>query len=230
MAKFVRAKDCVNCPYKSSAFKFLSVKEIKHIQNNCLTVNFKKGENVCKQHLKVTHALFLSSGLVKMFIETERKNSILSITKGGQYIGLMSVFAGDNYNFSVTALEPSKVCMVDVNTFKEMARSNAAFGTEITKIISECTDRVLKRISFCNGKSVRVKLAQTLLWFADKIYKNERYRLSISRQELAELIGVSRENAVRILSEFKKDGIIDTDGKVVHILQRDILDAMANTN
>ncbi len=228
MAKFRKPEDCVNCPYKSATFKFLSLKDIQLIQKNCLTVHFKKGENICKQNLKVTHALYLSKGLAKVYIEAEKKNSILNIATAGQYIGLQSVFNDSEYNFTITALTESRVCMVDIGIFKELCSKNALFLLEMTKTVSNCTNSVFRRITFCNKKSVRTKLAHAILWFADNIYQDDNFRIDLSRQELANYIGISRENTVRVITEFKKEGLIKTEGKNISIIQKDILRAMAN--
>ncbi|MEA3451530.1 MAG: Crp/Fnr family transcriptional regulator, partial [Bacteroidota bacterium] len=215
-------------PYKSTAFQFLKNDEIDLIQQNCLTVHFKKRENICKQNLNVTHALYLSKGMVKVFIEGEKKNSIIDIVTEGQYIGLQSSFNDSKYNFSVTALEESRICMVDLNVLNKLCSYNPTFLMEITKIISNCTNKVFKRIAFCNKKSVRAKLAHTILWLAETIYKSNDFKLNLSRQELANYIGISRENTVRTITEFRKEGLISTNGKNVQIIQKDILNAMAN--
>lgn len=228
MAKFRTPKDCINCPYKSESFKFLLPKEVELLQQNCLTVNFKKGENICKQNLKVTHALYLSQGMAKIFIEAEKKNSILNIATAGQYIGLQSVFNDTEYNFSITALDDSMICMVDTEIFKQLCTINSNFLMEMTKIISNCTNNVFKRITFCNKKSVRTKLSHAILWFAETIYKSDDFTFNLSRQELADFMGISRENAVRLLTEFKNEGLIDTNNKKIRILNKEILKAMAN--
>lgn len=228
MAKFQRALDCINCPYQSKTFDFLDIKEKKHIQENCLIVNFKKGENICKQDLNVTHSLYLSKGLVKVFIESEKMNTILNIATAGQYVGLQSIFDGKNYNFSITALEPSRVCMVEVANFKDLSETNPKFLYAVTKSISECTNQVFKRLTFFYQKSVKARLASSLLFFSDKIYKSDEFIFSLSRQDLADYIGVSRENTVRVLSELKKEKIVEASGKNIKILNKKALKFIEN--
>lgn len=228
MAKFQRALDCINCPYQSKTFDFLDIKEKKHIQENCLIVNFKKGENICKQDLNVTHSLYLSKGLVKVFIESEKMNTILNIATAGQYVGLQSIFDGKSYNFSITALEPSRVCMVEVANFKDLSETNPKFLYAVTKSISECTNQVFKRLTFFYQKSVKARLASSLLFFSDKIYKSDEFIFSLSRQDLADYIGVSRENTVRVLSELKKEKIVEASGKNIKILNKKALKFIEN--
>lgn len=226
MAKFKKADDCINCPYQSEHFSFLSLEQKTEIQNNCLIVNFKKGENICKQDLTVTHSLYLSKGLVKVFIETEKKNTILRIASAGSYIGLQSIFGDGIYHFSITALEPSRICLIDVNYFKELCTANSHFLMSITESISKCTNTIFSRLTFLNQKSVRARLATALIFFADEIYKNDTFVFSMSRQDLADYIGISRENAVRILGDFKKEKLIEVSGKNMSIINKNMLHAV----
>jgi len=230
MAKFQKSMDCINCPYKSKAFDFLERKEKQFIQEHCLIVNFKKGENICKQDLNVTHSLYLSKGLVKVFIESEKMNTILNIATSGQYIGLQSIFDDKKYNFSITALEPSRVCMIEVAKFKALCESNSKFLYAVTNSISECTNQVFKRLTFFYQKSVKARLASALVFFSEKIYKSDEFVFSLSRQDLADYIGVSRENTVRVLGELKKEKIVEASGKNIKILNKEALKILENSN
>jgi len=74
MAKFLKANNCQTCPYKSYSLTKLNEKDVDLIQNSCLIVNFKKGENICKQGTEVTHALYLARGSVKLYIEGKNQS------------------------------------------------------------------------------------------------------------------------------------------------------------
>lgn len=226
MAKFKKADNCLNCPYQSSTFDFLKLEEKTEIQENCLIVNFKKGENICKQNLTVTHSLYLSQGLVKIFIETEKKNTILKIGSAGEYIGLQSIFGDDIYRFSITALEPSRICLIDIKYFRELCTKNPHFLMSMTESISSCTNEIFSRLTFLNQRSVRSRLATALLFFKNEIYKSETFVFSMSRQDLADYIGISRENAVRILSDFKKEGLLKVSGKHITITNNALLETV----
>ena len=86
---------------------------MKKIQNNCLIVKFKRGENICKQGTEVTHALYLAKGSVKLFVEGKNKNLILKIINDRKYIGLQSLFGDKRYNYTISALEDSQICMIN---------------------------------------------------------------------------------------------------------------------
>jgi CRP-like cAMP-binding protein len=223
MAKFNKAIDCHACPYKSYSLSKLSNTDVENIQNNCLIVNFKRGENICKQGTEVTHALYLAKGSVKIYVEGNNKNLILEIINQSKYIGLQSLFGNKFYNYTITALEDSQICMINSTLILNLAQSNVGYLFELTRTISESANYVFKKIVDINQKQLRGRMADILLYFSEEIFKTSSFELKLSRRELAEYSSMSMENAVRILNEYKRDGIIGIDGKVFTIIQPDIL-------
>lgn len=213
-----------NCPNFSKMLEILKPKELESFKKNCITVSFKKGENICKQNLPVTHTLYLIEGLIKIFFEIDDKSSILRIVSSEQYIGLQASFANQNYTFSISALEPSTICLIEIEYFRNLCLTNPLFLYEITKSISNCTNHIFGRLTSFNHKSVKSRLSTALLYFANSIYQSNEFHLSLSRQEMADYIGVSRENVVRLMSEMKNDKILDISGKKIIILKKKILE------
>ncbi|MDF1548102.1 MAG: Crp/Fnr family transcriptional regulator [Bacteroidales bacterium] len=223
MAKFIKANDCHACPYKSYSLTKLDGTDIDNIQNNCLIVTFKRGENICKQGTEVTHALYLAKGSVKLFVEGKNKNLILKLINERKYIGLQSLFGDRIYNYTVAALEDSQICMINADIILKLAQSNVEYLFELTKTLSESTNFVYKKIVDINQKQLRGRLADILLYFSETVFKNPTFDLKLTRKELAEYSSMSMENTVRILNEYKKDGIIGIDGRAFTILQPEIL-------
>jgi CRP/FNR family transcriptional regulator len=195
---------------------------ITGIQNNCTIINFKKGETIVKQGTNVTHALYVAKGMVKLYIEGS-KNIILKIISNGNYIDLQTLYTDKRYNYSVSALENSMICMVNSDYFIKTAESKPGFLVEVTKSISNSLRDVYDKISDLESKQIRGRLADSLIYFAENIYKSNTFDFILTRKELAEFSNMTMENAVRILSEFKKDGIIDTNGREINILQPELL-------
>jgi len=223
MAKFIQANNCNACPYKSYSLTKLHESDVNLIQNSCLIVNFKKGENICKQGTEVTHALYLAKGSVKLYIEGKNKNLILKLINQSKYIGLQSLFGDRIYNYTIAALEDSQVCMIKADLILDLARGNVEYLFELTKTISEATNFVYKKIIDINQKQLRGRLADVLLHFSENVFESERFELKLTRKEIAEYSSMSMENAVRILNEYKRDGIINIEGRVFTITQPEIL-------
>jgi len=223
MARFSRPKDCVNCPYKSAAFSHLSPMEILNLQQHCLIVRFKKGEIIVKQGTSSTNSLYVSQGLVKLYVEGNNRNIIIKLIQEGNFIGLHSLFSKLNlYNYSVAAIVDTKMCMIPKEIFVEQTKKNHKFLLEITKTVSECTDLILDKILSLSEKTARGRLIDILIYFSE-IYQSHTFSLPITRKELAELCSISTENAVRILGELRKENIIEIKGKEISIKQYNLL-------
>jgi len=227
MAKFVQAKNCKACPYKSDSLTKLRDDDVNLIQGSCLIVNFKKGENICKQGTEVTHALYLAKGSVKLYIEGKNKNLILKLVNQSKYIGLQSLFGDRIYNYTISALEDSQVCMINADIILDLAKINVGYLFELTKAISESTNFVYKKIIDINQKQLRGRLADVLLYFSENVFENKTFELKFTRKEIAEYSAMSMENTVRILNEYKKDGIIGIEGREFTIKQPEILRKIA---
>ena len=227
MAKIERPISCLKCPYKWEYLDLLKDDDINSIQNNCTIINFKKGETICKQGTDSTHALYLAKGLVKLYIEG-KKNLILKLIKAGKYIDLQTLFGDKTYKYSVAAIEDSMVCMINQDLLRKLAKGNSKYLFELTKSISDSGNYVYKKISDISRKQLRGRLADTILYLSKEIYNSEDFELNLTRKELAELSSMSMENAVRILSELKKDSIISVNGKNVKILEPEILKKLSD--
>ena len=89
--------------------------------------------------------------------------------------------------------------------------------------MSSISDQVLKTQIDLTGKQLRGRIAYVILLFADQIYQSRLFDLPISRKEMGDLIEMRTENVIRILSEFRKDGILRIDGKRFEILNMELL-------
>jgi len=227
MPKISKPNSCLNCPYKWKYLNLLKDSDIDSIQNNCTIINFKKGETICKQGTDATHALYLAKGTVKLYIEG-KKNLILKLIKAGEYIDLQTLFGDKSYKYSVAAMDDTMVCMINSELLSGLAQKNPKYLFELTKAISNSGNYVYKKISDISRKQLRGRLADTILYLRNEIYNSDEFDIGMTRKELAELSSMSMENAVRILSEFKKDEIISIKGKNFTILQPDILKKLSD--
>lgn len=227
MAKVSKPESCLRCPYKWKYLNLLKDEDINSIQSSCTIINFKKGETICKQGTEATHALYLARGMVKLYIEG-KKNLILKLIKAGEYIDLQTLFGDKTYKYSVAAMEDTMVCMINSEILQDLAKKTPSYLFELTKTISDSGNYVYKKISDISRKQLRGRLADSLLYLRNEIFDSDEFDMGMTRKELAELSSMSMENAVRILSEFKKDEIISIDGKRIKILQINILKKLSD--
>lgn len=214
-----KVNNCKECIYRSLAFKNLSDSDLKLINSKKTEKLFRKGENICNEGDQINSFMYLQNGLVKLFkTESNTREHIISIAKPKDFIGLLSIFSNTKHIYSISAIEDSIVCFVDLKTIRDLIKTNGVFALDFFEKISAVSDSVIKTRIDINTRQLRGRIAYILLFFAQHIYNTTKFSLPISRKEVAELIDMSTENVIRVLSEFRKDRLIQIEGKNIEII------------
>ena len=205
-------------------FDALTADQIRKINDNSLTVSHKKGESLFSEDKPVSHLMFLSSGLVKIFKEDHQKKSIiLRIVGPGNYIGLFSVFYANRYQFSATAIEDSELLYINVSVLHEVLIENGLFAVQMMQVFSKEGMGLMNKLLYFPQKQVPGRIAEVLLFFSMEIYRNDDFDLPLSRQELADLVYSTKESVSRSLTEFKNDRMIEIDDRKIQLKSVDLL-------
>ncbi|MFZ0283391.1 MAG: cyclic nucleotide-binding domain-containing protein, partial [Bacteroidales bacterium] len=123
--KLSRKETCDVCQMKCDIYEAIMLTGRSFSAAKTIQAQFRKHEKICKQGDDVSHAIYLVSGTAKLYIEgINSHNIILYLMKPPAYIGLLSFFESIHYTYSVTAIEESKVCMVDLDFLKELYLEN----------------------------------------------------------------------------------------------------------
>jgi len=200
-------------------FEKLTDEEIKLLEKNTVEISYKKGDIICKQGAFASHVMFLCKGLVKSYVENKNNTLLLRIIPAGNIIGLSSLLEGNTtFPFSLATYTDSKIRMFDINIFREIIKKNPSFAYEIINVFCENTIQIYGRFFAMVHKQSYGRLADLLLCLSSRVFSTDTFELQLSRKELAELSGLSRENVIRILKKFENDKLIKLDGKVVKIL------------
>ena len=215
---------CETCRYKSYLFDKLTKEERLEINLNKREHDFRRGEIICREGEEIEDFIYLKEGLVKLYKEAKaRHEHIISIARPMDFIGLLSVFSNSNYVYSVRAVEDSSLCFIHLDTIRSIIRRNGEFSLRILEEMSTISDQVLKTQIDLAGKHLRGRIAYIILMFADQIFQSSRFDLPISRKEMGDLIEMRTENVIRILSEFRKDGLLRIEGKTIEILDMELM-------
>ncbi len=163
----------------------------------------------------------LNQGKVKVFTRgDEGKEQIIHIAKAGDVIGFRSMFSGEPYKVSASTLEESNICFIGKDDFLLMMDNNPTLRNGIIKELSkELGDRA-QFITNMAQKSVRERLAFSLLILAD-IYGEEE--INLTREDMANFVGTATETLIRLLKDFKEDQIIEIHTRKLLIVNRDKL-------
>lgn len=163
----------------------------------------------------------LNKGKVKVFIRGEEgKEQIIHIAGDGEIIGFRAMFSGDPYTVSAETLEDSNICFIGKEDFLNLIDTNAVLRNGVMKELSKELGERARIIANMAQKSVRERLAFSLLLLSD-LYKEEP--INLSREDLANLVGTATETLIRLLRDLKDEGVIETEIRRLIILKRDEL-------
>ena len=216
--------DCESCMYRSLLFDTLDQNSLRKINTKRKQSIYKKGERICVEGERIEDLVYIHTGLVKL---SKRNNDgqtqILSIAQPLDYVGLLSVFSNTTYQYSITAIETSSVCFINLESVKDTIKSNGDFALDFVAKMSKASDEIIFYRQMLSKKGLKEKIAFILLFFSNEIYKSSMFEFPISRQEIADIVGARAENVIRIISDFKKKKIINSRGQKIEILDKECL-------
>jgi len=227
--KIPHSTNCANCNCKTSIFKTLSPPEIELLNSSRFQVSYKSGEIIFKQGTPSPYFVCITSGLAKIYIEGYGKNLILALIKPVDYIFGPGIYVDNRHYYSAAAVEDCAACLVDVAVFKMLIRENPDFAEEFIRRVSLQAIFNFDQVISLTQKQMHGRIADVLFYLSDKIYCQNPFEMTISRQDLADLSGMSKESAIRILKEFKEEGILTINSNTMEILNAKQLRQISET-
>jgi CRP/FNR family transcriptional regulator len=208
--------------------QLLSEDHIDLLKSNSNIVTYNKKDSVFRQGTRTSHIMLMASGLVKIFKEGRNERVVLlRMAAPGEYIGMLSVMGDQIHQYSATAVETSEICFVDINAFRNVVMENGKFSLQLMNLISQDGLFIFNRLINQTHKQLPGRIADVLLYFAEDIYKKPNFSFPLTRRELAEFAGTTKESFIRTLTEFKHDKIIELDGSEVRIISIDIVKTLS---
>ncbi len=202
----------------------LSKKELEKIYFNSHVLKYQKKEVILRQHTPAAFCILIEQGLVKIHKQGRNgKSLLLQLAQPGQLLGLISLLGANTYHYSVTALIETKVRIIDWQIVRAILKTNAPFSYFVLQEIS--LRELFLQDKFMNyyQKQLPGRLADILLYLANDIFYSSEFILPLTRNEMAEMAGATKESLIRILSEFKNDKIIELNGKKLCIKSMNLL-------
>lgn len=183
-------------------------------------VNFKQGETIYQEGSRSTKIYLIIKGLVKCYsMDAAGKELITSLYRADDFLGLTSFLNNTAYQESATAMEPVVLAGISKENLKDILGKNKDISLELMELLTENITLIKGQLLQMAYSSVRKKTAQTLLQFADIMNTKTEEPIKISRNDLASVAGIAPESLIRTLSGFKKEGLIDIEGRNIRIKQ-----------
>lgn len=215
---------CKDCAVKSSPIYNLNEKELQILCSTSADVSFLKGELIIKQGTFTHNIIFIKSGIIKLHMKGPLgKDEILKIDKGPMFVGIPDVFANKTHTYSVTALSEVSSCFIEYSGYQELINMNGSFALALIKTLSE---GIVNHYQKCVNKMQKqnpAKFAEGLLYFAQYIYNSNEYDFPLTRTEFGEYLGATRETVTKLFHDFTADGLIESKGKSIKILNVELL-------
>jgi CRP-like cAMP-binding protein len=222
MNQIIELKGISHCSvfnYNQIWYELLTEDEKLLIDGHSVSLVFKKGETVCKRGAFASHIYFLEEGLVKVYLEERNKNLILMLSTKNNLLGLAAIYDGNNkLPYTVSTYTNSTIRMIDIQIFKQLLKQNSEFSFHIISLLNEKTAQIYGRFFSLTQKQLHGRLADILLCLSNRIFKSNSFELPLSRADLGDLTGMSTESVIRMMKEFKDDGLIDMHCKNIELL------------
>ncbi|MBP8792805.1 MAG: Crp/Fnr family transcriptional regulator [Lutibacter sp.] len=219
--------NCRQCIIKRfNALKTLTNDELEKFSDHKTTLIIKKGENLLTEGGTINGLYCIRDGKGKMTkLNTNGKEQIIKFIKGGDILGHRSILSEELVGLNAIALEDMHVCFIPKGDILDTIKENANFSLDLMRNISHQLNDANTSISQMAQKPVKDRLAETLLHLEEIFGVDGEgcIDVNLTREEIANTIGTATESAIRLLSNLKKDRVIDLIGKKIKIISRSSL-------
>jgi len=205
-----------------------NLNELKNFfDDNGVVSNYKKGEMVYKEGDHSNYIYLMLKGVVKNHkMDESGKELITTLHKADDFLGFTSFVDTIPYQESATAMEEVALVGISKNDLKNILEKSNKVSLELMNLLTDNLVEVKEQLLQMAYSSVRRKTARTILQFAQALNKKSDESIKISRYDLASVAGIANESLIRTLSELKKEGYIEIEGRNIRIIDLEGLLAM----
>lgn len=217
--------------HQKSTFSDLSNDAKDELSRLKTCVSFLKGQVIIHEGARPQGVYCIHRGKVKLYtMGTEGKEQIIRFITNGELIGYRSLLSDEAISASATALEDTFACYIPKSSFFKVIEENPKFSLKLLKMSCHELGEAGKMITSLAQKNVKERLAEILLILRATFGEDEEGYLDISltREEIANMVGTATESVIRLISELKKEGYISSKGKRIAVSDRSALQQIAN--
>jgi CRP/FNR family transcriptional regulator len=213
-------------------FTCLSQSEMMEFSRNAIEKRFRKKEMIFLPGDRGDKVYLLKSGVVKISkYSKDGKEIILGMVNPGEIFGEMALVDKGPREHVAEALMDSYVCIVNRDHFMRYLQRNPEMSFHLTKIIGLKFKKLGQKVEDLVFRNVFQRLAGLLIHLVDAYGYDKHGKtyiyVKLTHYDIASLIGSTRETTTASLNEFKREGLIDFDGRKLVVLDRDGLDKRA---
>jgi CRP-like cAMP-binding protein len=213
---------CEKCALETnSIFKYLTREEAEQLNFDKDFRHHKRGDILYTEGNRISGFYCINSGIIKVFkTGFDGKEQIIRFAKPGDIIAYRSVLSNEPACTTAKVIEDCQVCFIASEILVSLIKTNPNFALELMKLTCHELGEANSYITDIAQKTVRERLAEVLIHLVDDFgLDDQKYlKISLTREELANIVGTATESVIRLLSEFKTDKLVELNGRKIRIL------------
>ena len=206
--------------------KRLSKESFNLLSKSRKVLNFSKGEIIFEDGEYPQGVFIIEEGTIKLSKSgSYGKEHILRFIKEGDLVGYRSLLCGEDFQANAEAMTQVTTIFIPAEVFNQLLEEDHKISFAMLQKIAYELGESSNTITFLAQKTVRERLAEIIILLEQKLGTDPEgfIKISLTREEIANLIGTATESAIRLISEFKSDGLIKVEGRNIKILNREKL-------
>jgi CRP-like cAMP-binding protein len=218
--KDIREKNQTKEGLKEEVGELRSLNDLKnYFEDNGKSFRFSKESFIYKEGNNSNYIYLISSGLIKCHkLDEQGKQLTTALYKEDDLFGYTSFTQNLAYQESATAIQESELVGLSKKALANVLNKNHKVTLELIALLTKDLAVVKDQLLQMAYSSVSKKTANTILKFAEKLNQKPEDQIKISRSDLASVAGIATETLIRTMSSFKKQGLIEIEGRTIRIL------------
>lgn len=212
---------CENCIIRQfNSLRAMSKDELKKVSDTKVSKTYKKGDAIFEEGERLDGVFCVRDGVSKLSkLSSNGKDQIIKLATKGEILGQRSVIAEESANLSAVAIKDVDLCFIPKESILHTLNTNPNFAVEVLRHMANDLREADDVIVNMSQKTVKQRIAEAFIYLKNEFGEDENgfLKLSLSREDMSNVVGTATESTIRIISEFKKKGMIETSGKQVRI-------------
>ncbi len=232
MTEYPYQSNCESCAFSTHPlFCHLNEDESQDFSLNKITETHKRGSIIYQEGNRIKGFYCVQSGIIKIYkTGFDGKEQIIRFAKPGDLIGYRSVVSNEPACTTAEIIEESVLCHIPTNILLNLVKTNGNFAVALMKLTCKELGEANSYITDIAQKTVKERLAEIIIQLQTEFGEDATgiLKISLTREELSNIVGTATESIIRLLSEFKNEEIIQLNGRKIKILDKPGLKNIAN--
>lgn len=212
-------------------FKKLDEEEFNRLNYEKTCSFYRKGTVLYREGSRLTGFFCVTRGIIKILkTGIDGKEQIIRFAKKGEIIAYRSLLSQELACTTAKVIEEAVLCHIPYQTLLFLIKNNWQFSLHMLQIVCRELREANNYITDIAQKTVRERLAEVLLLLKEnfELDNQNTLQISLTREELANMVGTATESVIRLLSEFKQDRLIELQGRKIKFIDTPGLRRVAN--